>query len=681
MTWVHSIRWACAAVAMSLAIATVSVAAETSAPERLLAPDALVYWRFDGWAPHQAAFDKTTFGELLQGDLGEFLNGAKQLALKRLSDSSIGNSLLAGKHPEELAKIQAAAKQFPVFWPAICQHGFVLAIEGSNKDRSAHAIVILPKGKSLLSLAQLVIGQFGPTPVERKIGDRRVLVAQDAAAAKADNAAADDEDASRAGESSNAAMATAKLVTAKPAGRGKALKRLARSIAPDLPTGPFRTLAWAEGDDLVIVVSNRPTARTVEQIVDRHDQSLLSSPIYKRLVGFNEYETLSRGFVDLKQLIAEPYFKINNQYDVSKILAGIGLGNVRQLEWHTGVEGRNLRSSVELLIPGKREGILKFLPTNRELHAWPPMPPDITEFEEFGIHLAGANDEINRMAQKTAKLIGADPVKVGTAIYGAQIAATTFLGIDIQHDLLDSLGSTVVVYSSPSEGPLSLGTALAIEVRDSDKLRKTLHALETAATSAAGSDLQIKHRQYHGVDAATIHYASGDGGTNFPANIFMPTYTLYDGWLVVSLNPQTVEGYILRAKSQSETKKSGHPAYQTWKTTPLFDEMCYRWIRREPEVTFLAMGMSDPRPGLKNTLALAPLVATALSNSKTLKLDNWLMPNSQAIVEPLYPNVWLLVDTGESLRRDDYKSVPFPFDSAAVMAPFGAYIALLGGVF
>ena len=72
-------------------------------------------------------------------------------------------------------------------------------------------------------------------------------------------------------------------------------------------------------DDLVVVVSNKSTQRTVSQVVDRHDHTLLASPIFKQLVAFNDYETLSRGFVDLKQLINEPFLKITNQYALAKV--------------------------------------------------------------------------------------------------------------------------------------------------------------------------------------------------------------------------------------------------------------------------------------------------------------------------------------------------------------------------
>ena len=199
-------------------------------------------------------------------------------------------------------------------------------------------------------------------------------------------------------------------------------------------------------------------------------------------------------------------------------------------------------------------------------------------------------------------------------------------------------------------------------------------------SAQAGSDLTIKHRLYHGVDAAWVNYASSNSGQNFPANIFTPTFTVYKGWLVIGLNPQTIEGYILAAKSRSAADKTAGLAYRSWEPTPLFDEVNNRWFKRTPPVSLMAIGVEDPRPGLKNTLALAPLIASAFSNSRTLKLDNWLVPNAKAIVEPLYPNVSIMVDTGKSLRREEYKSVPFPFDSTTLMAPFGAYLAILGGI-
>jgi hypothetical protein len=355
---------------------------------------------------------------------------------------------------------------------------------------------------------------------------------------------------------------------------------------------------------------------------------------------------------------------------------------LQQLQWYTGVEGRHHRYTIELLVPGKRQGIMRLLGDGDFLaRGLPALPPDINGLLAFNIHPKGAIDEIRNTAQRTAQLVGANPVAVGTAIYAGQIAATAALGVDIQHDLLDSLGSTAVVYSSPSEGPLFLGSGLAIEVRDSDKLRDALSDLEKAAVNYVGTDLQIHHRKYHGIDASVIRYKKGDNAAmNFPAQLFAPTYTIHNGWFVVALNPQVVEGYIMRSNPNSNGNAAANSTFQTWKPSPLYEEALAKARQRSSNVRLLAAGESDPRPAMRDILALAPLIASAVNNSKPNTFDNWLIPNAQAVVEPMYPNVFVVFDTGDSLRMDGYKSAPFPFDSSISVTFFTGYLyAVLRG--
>ena len=141
--------------------------------ERLLAADSIVYWRFDGWTPHRAAMDRTAFGEMMRGDFGKFLDYTQQLVAKSFAEDTFGQSLLAGKRPDELAKTQAAARQIPLLWPAICNHGVALGIE-----KSGSATIILPRGKPLYAVAQLFGSQLSDPVVETRIKDRMVLVSE-----------------------------------------------------------------------------------------------------------------------------------------------------------------------------------------------------------------------------------------------------------------------------------------------------------------------------------------------------------------------------------------------------------------------------------------------------------------------------------------------------------------------
>jgi hypothetical protein len=628
MQAIGSLRIAWVGLACFVALGAAAAAADDSAtPERLLAADSALYWRFDGWEPHRAALDKTAFAELMRGDLGKFLDYLEQLAIKELASQAMRDSLLAGKRPDELLKLQAAVKQLPLLWQTICRHGVAVGVEITGKIPSATVTIVLPHGKPLYAITYVLARQTSdPSPVERTIKDRLVVVWEP----------------------------RPEPVPESPV----TIKDLAKAAAKP-PEEHTRTLAWAEGDDLVVAISNESAERIVGRVLDRRERNLLGSPIFKRAVGFKDYETLSHGFVDLQRVLAE-VAKLPDWADVPKFARGIGMGNVRQLFWHTGVEGRHQRYTVEVVVPGEREGVLRLFAGSSDFLAGglPPLPPDLNQLHVFNLNLTGFYDGFRKTAIGTAQLLGEDTAKVAREFDDAQREAMKQLGIDIQRDLLDSLGTTTVVYSTPSEGPLFLGTGVAMQVVHEDRLRKALDDFGKATVNENGGQLRIKHRDYHGSDIVAILFGAGDKN-EIGINPFTPCYAIHKGWLVFALNPQTVEGYIMRTEGSADTR-----TYQTWKPSPLYIEVLEKMRKRSPAVKILSVGESDPRPAVKFALSFAPLLGGFLANMQAGKFDNSMIPNTQSVVEPLYPSVSILVDDGESLRLDGYKSAPFPLDSS-----------------
>ena len=80
-------HWIVIVACVSLSLAN-SVRADCR-PERLLAEDTVAYWRFDGWEPHQPAFDKTAFAEVMHGDLGTFLDYLRGRAMQEIAGGAL----------------------------------------------------------------------------------------------------------------------------------------------------------------------------------------------------------------------------------------------------------------------------------------------------------------------------------------------------------------------------------------------------------------------------------------------------------------------------------------------------------------------------------------------------------------------------------------------------------------
>ena len=113
------------------------------------------------------------------------------------------------------------------------------------------------------------------------------------------------------------------------------------------------------------------------------------------------------------------------------------------------------------------------------------------------------------------------------------------------------------------------------------------------------------------------------------------------------------------------------PGFQSWRPSPLFIEMLAKPREKQsPKARLVSIGESDPRPAVKFALSFAPLIGSYVANTKAGKFDNSMIPNTQSVVEPLYPNVWTISDDGEAFRIEGYKSAPFPLDSSFLIAFF-----------
>jgi hypothetical protein len=669
-------RWIYAGIFVGIALGGTAAAADDgAAPERFLAADSSLYWRFDGWTPHQSACSRTAFADVLRGGTGEFLESCQQFACKQLSDATIGQPLLAGRPPRELKILRAAAKQVPLLWPAIEQHGVALGIEPAGNRRSPRLTAVLPQGKPLYLAARLLVAQFADAPVERRIRDRLVLVSEpQPSGSEAETQTADIS----AGSGASEVQSSAKGGATGPKGVPVITASHGDSAPESKEPAPVRTVAWAEGDDLVIVVAAQTSDEMVASVLSRRLRNLLSSPLYKEVTGFNDYETLSRGFVDVQSTLRD-IAKLSGFDMLPGIAAAAGLDNARQLIWHTGIEGRHQRYTIDIDIPGERKGIVSLftgaaLRGNEHL---PPLPPDLNQFHLFSLRMEGIDDVAQTVAPTVAQIFGdrdeADTVRAANASVHASAKKR---GIDIRRDLVDSLGPRLLIYNSPSEGPLFTGAGIAIQTVNPEKLRKVLDQFGNLARSYFGGSLQILHRDRHGVAMVSMRLVNKDNNNSTSVLSPMPSYAIHDGWLVIALYPQTIDGFILRSSSQCPQLSSppsnlagGSAAYQTWQPSPLLRQIVANEVHRSPAARIVSIHESDPRPVIRFALSMAPIAGSFINVVDSEQFDNRLIPNTQSVVERLYPNVSIVTDDGRRLRIDGYKSAPFPFDSSLAIFP------------
>jgi hypothetical protein len=219
--------------------------------------------------------------------------------------------------------------------------------------------------------------------------------------------------------------------------------------------------------------------------------------------------------------------------------------------------------------------------------------------------------------------------------------ANDLLGVDLRKDLLGSLGDQLAYYTSPGDGPFTLGQTVLFKVRDADKLLGTLEQIIKSLGTAAGKEVRIKKNDYRGV---TIHqvYVQQQGF------IFVPSYAVHKDWLVVAFYPQAVQAFVQRSKGQ----------LAVWKPSPVVQESLSQLPKE-----FISISYSDPRPSLKQLMSIAPLIAGTVSSlNPQLGFEVGSLPSTQEVTKHLFPNVSVTSDDGKTLRQDSRDSLALPFD-------------------
>jgi len=308
--------------------------------------------------------------------------------------------------------------------------------------------------------------------------------------------------------------------------------------------------------------------------------------------------------------------------------------------FYSGFDGPAERSLVELHIPGPRKGLLK-LASNKafKLADLPAMPPDVTTFSAMNMDWTALFDVGRTAVEGVLKIVAPDEAKQVPQFLQQ---ADQFVGISLRDDLLGSLDTLTMQYSSPSEGIFSLGQVYLIKVRDLKKLQAALDKFALSLGTMPGIPVTIKKRTYRGVELREIQ-------TQAPGFIYAPTFGIYNNWLIFSLYPQPVHGFILRATGELPAWAPGTRLKENLQKFP---------------GEYVSVSVSDPRPTVRFFLSFLPTVMAGLnsvSNFTGVSLDVSLLPNAQEVTQHLFPNVSITTDDGATLRMETRASLALPF--------------------
>ncbi len=590
-------RWYAAALLMFVAPVA---QAQDAPPEQLLPPGTQIYLRWDGISSHALAYSKTALGKMMLGDTGAFITSVFNQVQDGLGSLLTVEQLLRGEAPEKLQERQADAAEASKLLGVLAQHGFVLGIEvRSVEPPSIHVTLVLPNAgtnlKPVIGALRLAVGMARGKVGEKKVGATTVYYLDEPA--------------------------------------------------------PVHLSWFAAGKHAVVSLSTDEPEMLVKDLTAANRPGLVENALFKRVKGFDKFETSARACVDVESLVKRAS-TVNK--DVAKLLEDLGLHGVKSAVFYSGFEGESERGLMELDVPGPRKGALALL-VNKPftLADVPPLPPDVTTWSMTNFELAKFYDLGFQTIEQVAGIIAPDEVAEFKEI---RTKINTALGIDLRKDLLDALGGQVVMYGTPSEGPLSLGQVLMVKVQDEAKLRKAIESLVKGLSKTANTEVTLKKRTYRGVEVREVRVKE-------QGFFFVPTYAIHKGWLVISLFPQPVHGYILRANGEMGA----------WKPSPTvqasFDKMGKE---------FISVSYSDPRPSLRTLWSIAPMIGGLVNSfSPELNFEVGSLPNSQEATRHLFPNVSVTVDDGKVIRTDSRASLMLPIDIAGI--DNYAIVFILGG--
>jgi len=552
-------------------------------PEQLLPATTQVYVRWDGIEAHRPAYAKSALGQMMQGDTGGFVNDLYGQLQDGLSALLTVDQLLGGVAPDKLAKMQADANEAAKLLSLVTDHGFVLGGEVRGVEGPQWQVA-------------LILPDAGPKP-EPLFGALR-LVAE---------------------------------LNKLPVKEAKSGEITAHYIGEEFVYVTW----WVEGKHAVLAAGSDKPDELLKRMHGAGPR-LADNPLFKRVQGFNQFETSARAFVDSAALVKVAASR-GKEFD--KLMKDTGLDGLKSLVFYSGFDGEAERGLVEWEMPGPRTGLLTLLNGKPfTLADVPPLPPDVISWSMTNFDSSGVYDTGLKAAEDVAAI--ADPESV-PSIKAFAKAADEALGVELRKDLLDALGDKVAMYTSPSEGPLSLGQTLLVKVKDAKKLQDSLDQAVKGLGKALNADVTLKKRTYHGVEMREVHVAQ-------QGFIFVPSYVVYKDWLVVAPYPQLVQGYILRAKGEMSAWKPNQRTQKSLEALPK---------------EFISISYTDPRPSVKEILSIAPLVAgTVNSFTPDSKFEVGSLPNAQEATRRLFANVSATTDDGTTLRLETRASLSLPFD-------------------
>lgn len=223
----------------------------------------------------------------------------------------------------------------------------------------------------------------------------------------------------------------------------------------------------------------------------------------------------------------------------------LGLNGLKRAVFSSGLNGRDWSNHMFIQAPSPRKGLMAMLDgepiSDDMLKAVPKYPVSMMAFRmDIGKFVGAIRNAIDQFA----------PAPVKEEINNAIAAANDMVGIDIEKDLLGSLGDEWMVYTDNTvAGSGMLGMTILNRLRDADKFASSLVKVQNTIQAIANSQLEdanmtVQFRQAE-MEGVKMHYLA--------TPVITPAWTVHEDKLVASFYPQVIVGAMRHLRDPGES--------------------------------------------------------------------------------------------------------------------------------